>query len=171
MLSFIKNSSTKEGGKGGGRRLLLIVGVALLGILLLLLGGGALGGDGAEETEKPARSAEEEMTLYRNDLEARIRVLCESVRGVEDVRVILTLDGGYESVYATEERDGDLRYVVVGSGSSAEGLLLSCAAPTVAGVGVVCTGGDDPTVRRELTALLAATLRLPSNRIYITGAK
>ncbi len=171
MLSFFKRNTTAEGEKGNKRRLFLLIGAALLGIFLLLLGGGAFGTTDSKEASEADRSAEEELLDYRNDLESRIRILCESVRGVEDVRVILTLDGGYESVYATEERDGDLRYVIVGSGASAEGLLLSCAAPTVAGVGVVCAGGDDPTVRRELTALLAATLRIPSNRIYITGSK
>lgn len=167
MLSFFKCFQKKDGdGKPKSAWVILIA--AALGIALLLLGAKGVG------TQKEAAILyspdEDELTLYQTHLEARIATLCQSVSGVSDVRVFVTLEGGFESVYATEYEDGDEHYVIVGGGSSAEPLYLSRRAPTVKGIGIVCHGGSDPTVQRELTELISATLDLPRNRIYVTEA-
>ncbi len=39
------------------------------------------------------------------------------------------------------------------------------------GVGIVCVGGDDPRIRRELTELIAVACDIGSNKIFITGAE
>ena len=108
---------------------------------------------------------------YRSDLEERVKHLCESVLGVKDVTVIITLSGGFERIYATELSEGGEEYVIIGSGSSAEALLLSQAAPQIEGIGIVCQGGGNPDVKLELTSLLSASFHVSSNRIYITEAK
>ena len=40
----------------------------------------------------------------------------------------------------------------------------------IAGIGIVCSGGANDNVRRELISLLSATFHISSNRIYITEA-
>ena len=79
--------------------------------LFLLLGGSRLipgisDGSG-QATEMPARAPGEayEVSLdaYRQALESRIASLCAQVAGAGDVRVIVSLAGGYEYVYATDE--------------------------------------------------------------------
>ena len=170
MFPFVKSTTSADDGERGGRlRLLLIVGGALIGILLLLFGSGTFDTED-EPIEEPSvySPAKDELILYQTHLENRIRSLCESVRGVGRVSVFVSLESGFESVYAIEEEDGGEKYVIVGSGSSSEALFITRAAPEVLGIGVVCTGGDNANVRQELISLLCATFRLPSNRIYVT---
>ena len=156
-------------GEHGAKGWLLLL-LAVVGVGLLIFGGiweqedrESTGSDGVD-------NGEEALRIYQSELEARIRELCAGVAGVSDVRVIVTFAGGYEAVYATERIDGDERYVILGSGANAEALLLSHAAPKITGIGVICRGGGNATVRHELLSLLSAAFDLPTNRIYITEA-
>ncbi|MBQ5661948.1 MAG: hypothetical protein IIV17_02785 [Clostridia bacterium] len=162
MLSFLKASSEDAPAKG---RLWIILLVALLGVLLLLFGG-SLGEETKDDEETP-QLQKEDLTAYREALEERIRKLCESVKGVENVSVMVTLESGFSSIYATEWEGDKESYVILGSGSSAQALYLGQSSPTVTGIGIVCTGGGNATVRRELTALLCATFDLSSTRIHV----
>lgn len=151
------------------RYLLLLA--AAVGILLLFFGKGE-----RTATEKIAETSvyvpsQDELVIYREYLESHIQRICESVSGVENVTVIVTLEGGFSSEYATEWKDGDESYVILGNGSSAQALFLSRKAPDIAGIGIVCRGAENARVQEELTALLSASFRVPSNRIYITPAK
>lgn len=166
MFSFWKSDT--EGGRGRYTWILLLLGAIGVGLLLF---GGAWEKKETKSTSVDAPSVEEEMRLYQDYLEGRVKSLCESVDGVSDVTVIVTLSGGFESVYATECRGEGEAYVIVGSGANAEALLLSRAAPTIEGIGVVCRGGGNDARRRELISLIGAGFNLASNRIYVTEAQ
>lgn len=168
-MGFWKNENGEENGKA---KLWLILGITAVGILLLLLGGGGLLEQKSEQAQENNQTTdEEELRRYQSYLEEKIKVLCESVSGVSNVTVAVTLSGGFESIYATEINDGDEVYVLLGSGSSQNGLLLSHDAPQIIGIGIVCRGGGSSAVQRELTALLSSAFDLSSNRIYVTEAK
>ena len=167
MLSFLKKKEG-DGERSGHHKQLLILLGALVGVGLLLFGG-AWSSDREDETVLPSEDTGESLTEYQRTLESEIRTLCQKVSGVDQVTVAVSLEGGFETVYATEGEDGS--YVIVGSGSSASPLVLMQARPKIAGLGVVCRGGSSPTVQRELIALLCATYDLPANRIYVTEAK
>ena len=158
-----------------GLILLLLAGG--LGILLLVIG--SVGG--REKTDPvPADSTEENgaevLAAYTEAIEKKIAALCSGVAGVSDVRVAVTLESGYEYVYAknaeAEERDGSVlgsyRYVTVGSGSSEQVVYLFEKPPRIGGVGIVCRGGGNDRVRRELLELISAAFGVSSNKIYIT---
>ncbi len=166
MFDFLKKGSTLEKGK---LRLSLLLGCGALGILLILFGSGEKKVQQTTE-EQPYSTASDELVIYQDYLEARIKKLCESVSGVHNVTAIVTLSGTFESVYATEWPEGNEEYVILGSGSSASPIYLSRSAPEIAGIGIVCSGGSNDTVRRELISLLSATFHISSNRIYITEA-
>ena len=166
MFSFWK--SKKEGDEGGKSAHLWIILVgAALGICLLLFGGKT---STTEEVEKESTYSpqEDEMVLYQTYLEERVKKLCESVDGIGNVTVIVTLSGGFESVYATELTDAGEEYVIVGSGSSAQPLYLSRNAPKIEGIGVVCHGSASAVAKQELISLLSKGMNVPSNHIYIT---
>ena len=166
MISlFQKNDAFNTSQKK--HRLIPLLLIAALGLLLIVFG--SFNVNKTEQTTEPTNT-DEELALYQSQLEARIKQLCESVDGVNEVTVVVTLEGGFTSIYATEYQDGNESYVIVGSGSSAKPLFLSREAPQIAGIGIVCKGGADASVRHELTVLISAAFHISSNRIYITAA-
>ena len=94
----------------------------------------------------------------------------------DSVTVTVTLECGYETVYA---EDGEKKtassgtsvsgkYATVGSGSSEQPIKTVTRAPVIAGIGVVCRGGGNELTRAELTALLSAAFGVGTNKIYIS---
>ncbi|MBQ4111217.1 MAG: hypothetical protein IJD38_00315 [Clostridia bacterium] len=147
---------------------------AILGVILLVLG--SRGGKKAETVTPPSPSqATPSVEEYRQGLETRMEALCGCVEGVGTVRVEVMLEGGYEYVYATDKKitsGGETTsFVIVGSGDEERLVYLTERPPAILGIGVVCTGGGDPEVKREITALLSATFGVGSNKIYVTGHK
>lgn len=142
-------------------RWILIAAMLALGLGLLLFSGGGekSGGECTEFSE---------IEKYERELEGRIKELCSSVRGVSNVRVAVTLEGGFEYVYATDEKG---KPVTVGSGSSASAVVLRRETPKIAGVGIVCTGGGDENTKNRLISLVSAAYGVGSNRIFITEGK
>lgn len=168
-MKDLEQEKEKKPEKPGKKKLVLILLGAGVGIFLLLLGSGWFAKQ--SDTQSPAApSQREELEAYRADLEKRIAELCAAVEGVSDVRVSTTLSGGFETVYATETRNGVEVYATVGSGSSAKALVVAQNPPEVIGIGVVCRGGSDSGIRGTLTTLLSAAFRVPSNRISIAEA-
>ena len=172
LFSKCKGSASEhtEGETSGKLRMLLILGIALLGVILLLYGGGIVGKTDTQNTEKnDALTSEATIKAFRAELEERIRTLCQSVEGVGSVRIFVSLEGGYSAVYATEDGSNGEEYVILGSGSSASPILLRTEMPEIRGIGIVCSGGNSPNVRREIISLLSAALHVASNRIYVTA--
>lgn len=169
------------GVKSPRKRIILLAAGALLGILLIVIGslGGSAGGSAGSGSVGDGGIDDEarRMREYREEIEARVRALCEATEGVGggSVTVSVTLGGGYENVYATsgerrQSSGGDstkTEYLTVGSGSSESAIRLSVRPPAIAGIGVVCRGGEDPSVRAELTALLCAAFGIGASRVYI----
>jgi stage III sporulation protein AG len=103
---------------------------------------------------------------YRRELTQEIEDLCEKVQGVGRVTVLVSLEGGYEYVYA-KDADGDC--VSIGSGSGKQAVVQNILPPKLLGVGIVCDGGENAACRAALTELLSAALGIGSNKIYITS--
>jgi hypothetical protein len=160
--------------KKSGKLAVALVGI-LLGALLLFFGNRA-----GRDTSDPAPTAPPETSVpsaetYRAGLESRAKTLCAQVAGVGEVDVLITLSGGFEYVYAADTRSAaggmTTSYVTVGSGSGESLVYITEKPPAIVGIGVVCGGGMDPTVRQEVTALLSAAFGIGSNKIYVTGHK
>ncbi len=149
----------------GRGKLLILLGGALLGILFLLFGG-LPRQTTTTDKQDDAKERIEALETYRNGVQKDLETLCEAADGVSDVRVLVTFSSGYEAHYVT---DGDGKTVIVGSGSGGTALFSHLSPPAVAGVGIVCRGGNDPEVQRTLTELVASALGVPRNRVYITG--
>lgn len=166
----------KEAGRS--RRWYLLLLGAVLGVVLILVGNGDWFSSG-ETKENTPPAVQDPLTTYATLTEQKIAALCASVQGVDKVTVVVTLEGDFTYVYATDtessERDGvveqHVQYVTVGSGPNEQTVLLTREYPRVCGIGIVCRGGGDATVRREILSLLSATYGIPTNQIYITEAK
>lgn len=151
--------------------------IALVGLLIgagLLLAGGLAEEKAAPETSSDATREERvDIETYRREVEARIRALCACVDGVGDVTVAVSLEGGYAYVYATDVKDTaggmSTQYILVGNGSDEHPVYITQQVPVITGIGVVCGGGSDPAVCRELVSLLSAAFGVGSHKIYVTG--
>ena len=154
----------------------LILG-GVVGVGLILLGNQPLSnkGEGVDITEEGQIS---DITMYMQKTEDKIAALCARVLGVSDVTVAITLEGDFTCVYAqnvqTEEKEGGSKkqetYVTVGSGAGESPILITRTYPRVSGIGIVCRGGGDARIQRELIALLEAAYGISSNNIYIAEA-
>lgn len=167
MLNFFKDGKDENKSSDTKNNLWIFLVAAAVGIALILIGSGTKEGQEKIETVPEYRTEKDELVIYQQYLEERIKRLCETVDGVSNVTVTVTLAGGFESVYATEWKDGNEEYVILGSGASAEALYLTRSAPEISGIGIVCRGGEEERVRYELIGLLAATYHVNSNRIYV----
>ena len=158
----------------GGLRLfrrgwLLLLGAAV-GVLLILVGNGQLFSDQKDKTSEQTVQTDP-LLAYATLTEQKIASLCSQGVGVSEVQVVVTLEGDFTYVYATESKtvqkegvsESHTSYVTVGSGANEQTVLLTRTYPRVSGIGVVCRGGGDARVRRELIALLEAAYGISSN--------
>lgn len=91
---------------------------------------------------------------YATQLESRLTALISRVEGAGKTAVMVTLESGSESIYATDtDADGASTHVLLGSGR-ADGLVETVQTPQVLGVAVVCEGGGNAAVQNRVTALV-----------------
>ncbi len=151
------------------KRILAVVGIGILGMLLLLISESGVSDKTVKSTEAMPYGTDAE-----NELEQRLEKLLSGVSGVGKVSVMVTLDGTWENIYATdnEAKDGSEKeeYVTVKENGSTVGLRLRSVCPEVKGVGVSCEGADSAAVRENVTSLICAALGIPSNRVYVAKA-
>lgn len=140
---------------------LLLLGLAA-GVLLLILGNSAE----ASETKEPAETEAFSFEAYEKDLSERLEEMLAKIEGVSGVHVMLTLERGYSEELA---KDGE-EYLTVKHSDGAEGTVtLSRETPEVKGVAVICKGGDDPNLQKQIIAMVAALFDLSSSHIFVSG--
>ena len=142
-----------------GKKLLLIS-IAAGGVLLLLISGLFTGGE--PETEEYT-----DVGFYTEYLEERICEIIESIDGVDEAVVFLTLDCSSEYVYRD---DGASDFLILSGGDGEEAVRLCEIYPRVRGIAVVCTGGELARIKESVTELLSAALGLPYNKIKVAGS-
>ena len=127
----------------------------------------ALAFSGRENVDGGKR--EREISLLSDELCDRIEELCESVGGVREAKVMLTLDTSEEYVYAKNtERNGDYVKIDTVDGSSG-GIELYVISPRVRGVAVVCTGGDRASVKKTIADLVSSALGIEISKVSVAG--
>ncbi len=157
----------------GEKKSTYIIALLLLaGLLLLLL-------PSMESAKSNKINNEERLRQYTEALESKIAELCSSVRGASNVKVTVYFDTGFETVYAYNEEskttssgfNSEKKYVTVGSGNDESMVLVLERMPNICGVAVVCRGGGDAYVSREIVNLISSAYGVPKNKIYIAEGK
>jgi stage III sporulation protein AG len=114
-------------------------------------------------------------SAYADEIEKQIEELCRGVIGAGDIKVFVSLKGGYRTVYAVDAQSSSSGYksevVMSGSGSGETPLVAAYENPEISGVGIVCSGGSDPNVRKEIIDLVSAALNISSNKIFVTSGE
>ena len=131
---------------------LIFIGAAILcAVILIVIGTGT-----DEEKKINDMTVVEE---YEKSLETKLCSMISALKGVSDVKVMVSAGSGYEKVYAvnTEEND-ELKKSEYYNGSDRQALLLKELVPSVNGVAVVCKGGDNILVAKKITELASGAL-------------
>ena len=146
-------------------RLFILLGGLIGGIALLLVGSAFQDKDKNAATPIESETITQ-LTAYEEALENEISKLCSAISGVSHVDVMVRLSGGTSIIYA---KDNDGKPSTVGSGSSESALYSSLQSPMIAGVGIVCKGGNDPLIQQTIIELISTTLNISSARVFVAG--
>ena len=147
----------------------------LAGVLLMLV----TLPQGSKETEQ----AEEE-TTQQFDLEAFEQQICSSlsaIDGVGRIEVMLSLETGEESVYASDvtqssqssgENASSENYqstmsILSDGGYGERPVLVTSNYPTFRGAVIICDGADDSRVQLELTEAMSSLCGISSDRVSV----
>ena len=105
--------------------------------------------------------------------------IVSSIDGVGDCEVMITFEYSSENVYATDsENKNDENsqsnkdeYVLYDSQSGEKALLIKEKYPTVQGVSVVCSGGDNVEVREAVINTVTSLFNISANRVSVSKIK
>lgn len=132
-----------------GKHKFVMAGLLAIGILLIIAGSLGAKDDSSVQTNEP--------TDYESMLERRLEELCLSVAGINEAKILVTVD----------KTSYDASKSSVSSPYRADDNTL----PTVRGVAAVVTNGDDASVKKTLTELIASSLGIPTNRVSVARCK
>lgn len=169
ILAYLKSSG----------KLWMLIAAAILGLVLIIFGNVSTENSDRTTSTVLDDKSKYDIISYSELLEKKIKSLCEQAYGVSDVSVAVTLESGFEYIYAvnTEKRsDGDsldesYEYLVIKNGNQESTVYLKGKPPKIKGVGVVCSGGSDPNVQHNLINLISAGFDVSKNNIYISESK
>lgn len=136
-----------------------LAGLVLLGVTAWLPAGNS--------TQSPQTVQTDTAADYATQLESRLTALISRIEGAGKTAVMVTLESGSESIYATDtDADGASTHVLLGSGR-ADGLVETVQTPQVLGVAVVCEGGGNAAVQNRVTALVETLTGIGANHITV----
>lgn len=117
---------------------------------------------------EPSAASASQASAYRKQLEAQLQDLIGQIDGAGATTVMVTLETGEETVYATDTQSGQTQsqetHVLLDDGTA---LAQTVYYPQVCGVAVVCDGGGDVRVAARITELVRALLDISSTRICV----
>jgi hypothetical protein len=151
------------------KKIFLLLVLALLGIIFIFFG------NRAPDDESVKGGIEElDPSQYSQMLEERVEELCNRVEGVSGAYAVVTLKGGYQAIYAIDSQSGSTttknQTVVIGSGSKEQAILQGYCYPEIAGIGIVCRGGDSYEVKNKIVSLVSSAFNLSANKIFVVGS-
>ena len=151
------------------KRMITYLGIMAMGIaVLLLISSFVLKGDKAE-------SSASEMTLdpdiYSEKIESEVVDLCEQIVGSGNVSAVVSLGGGYRSVYEKDSQSSSSgsknSTVLIGNGSSEGAVLVCYENPEISGIGIVLNCKPNDTVKNSIISLVSAAFNVKKNKIYV----
>lgn len=149
----------------------LLIGV---GVLLLLVPTS----HSKENSSAVVLNTEEDFSVEA--LEEKLEHILAQIEGAGQVNVMLTAESGMKRIFAQdgrlEQENGSIQResetVVISSGTGTqETVLVQQIYPQFQGALVVAEGGDDPSVRLNLTEAVAALTGLGADKISVCKGK
>lgn len=139
--------------------IILIAAFALAGIIMILISGN-------RENSPAVSTGYDDFSFekYESALEKRLEEKINKIDGVSSCDVILLIETSY--IYDSSDR---VNYSDL-FGNSAESDKVSESAPKIRGVAVICSGGGESKIKKDITDMLSALLGIPTNKIWV-GSK
>lgn len=108
---------------------------------------------------------------YVDNLENKLKNSLSKVRGAGKVDVIISVNGGMQSVYATEKQtsSGDVKETLVFANGKT--VVLKENYPEILGVVVVAQGANNLTVKIALLNATCVYLNIPDEKVEILSMK
>ena len=152
------------------KKIYLLAALIFVGVIIIIVG------KREPQISEDVKSSIEELdpSQYSEMLEARIEELCNRVDGVSGAYAVVTLKGGYQAIYAIDSQSGNTssknQTVVIGSGSGERAILEGYSYPEIAGIGIVCRGGDSYDVKNKIVSLVSSAFDISANKIFVVGS-
>lgn len=110
---------------------------------------------------------------YADFIERKVKEICSVVEGVGEVKAVVTLSGGYKTMYAFNSQGSSSGYkselVTTGNGASENALVVGYEYPEIAGIGIVVQGGESPFVKQRIISLVSSAFNISTNKIEVVG--
>ena len=168
------------------KKVIIIAGI--IGIALIFFSGFIKSEKKDQEVNQKAESTS--IDDYVKQLEANLTNMVSCIKGAGDCKVMVTIENGAQTIYATEGKkntedtedssngelkrrqksdDSETKYITVkGPNGEEEALAITEEQPTVKGVVVVCSGGDDPEVQQRIINAVTTALNITTKRVCVT---
>jgi len=158
--------------KLSGRRIIAVAGI--IGMMLIMLS------SLIPEKEENAKTEKNEYNCdsgYLEETEKRLGDFLESMEGVGNVKVMITLEGEKVCVYAREGKkstsdsrtETDESFVM--SGREKNPVLETVNNPEIIGAVIACEGASDPAVKSDIYNTVSRVLGISTADIYVTELK
>ncbi len=150
----------------------VIFAVIIIGIYLSTLGSPTKSDSGPGQNSTETSTTFSSSQEYAEYIENKLVNVLASVKGAGQVKVILTLEDGFEYIYAKEEEtkvSADGGKVTTSNIVLIDGkpVLEKEVYPQVKGVVVTASGADDVSVRLNLLSALQTVIEVASQNITI----
>lgn len=159
------------------KKIAFIIIIGLCGIVLICLS--EVTNKEAVKTETTTESIKSNEKEYIDNLENKLTDIISSIEDAGQVKVMITLKGSNENVYAVNENikndensnNYSNSYVIIDNKNTKEGIRIKILEPEIRGVAVVCTGGNNPKVVEQITNAVTTVLGIGSNKVSVSKMK
>lgn len=120
---------------------------------------------------------------YKNQIEEELTNILEKIDGVGKSKVMITLEGTTEYIYAENlndynDKDGDKtsnkhenEVVTIDKNGEKQALVKKIIKPKISGAVIVCEGGGDPKINERVIKAVRAALNISSGKICVESAR
>ncbi|NLZ45925.1 MAG: stage III sporulation protein AG [Clostridiales bacterium] len=164
----------------GEKKIKVIVAIGMIGIALIFLSTLFEKSDTKKEIVL-TDVVSTDTSSYKKQLEKELTQILSKVSGVGEVKVMVTIEGTTEYVYAEElstnkeENDSEIsesyenEIVIIENDGRKEALVKKIVKPQVSGVVIVCQGGDNIVVEEKIYQAVSTALNISTNRICVAA--
>lgn len=164
---------------GKYKNIIIIAGIVGIGMIFLssFLGGNS----GSSKEETKAVNTNIPGTEYTDKIESNLTEMISKIDGAGEPKVLVTLENGAQTEYATEKKTDsqtaqdkksgktETTYITVKDKDGSEKAIpITEYAPKVRGVVVVCSGGENPLVKQRIINSVTTALNIPSSHVCVT---